>query len=99
MSAVELDPYVIDTLMPDLVGQDRRPSAFLVYLALWQRAGGSRHKSVAASLRQLAEGTGLSRRAVQEALARLAKRRLIAVAHARATAVPSYTVLRPWVRR
>ena len=27
---VTLDPYVVDTLMADLVGHDRQPSAFLV---------------------------------------------------------------------
>ena len=32
LSAVPLDAYVLDVLMPDLVGHDRRPSAFLVYL-------------------------------------------------------------------
>ena len=29
-----LDPYVIDVLMRDLVGHDRRPASFLVYLLL-----------------------------------------------------------------
>jgi len=27
---VEIDDYVVDTLMADLVGHDRQPSAFLV---------------------------------------------------------------------
>ena len=31
--ALSLDHYVVDTLMRDLVGHDRRPSAFLVYLS------------------------------------------------------------------
>ena len=34
------DDYVIETLLPDLVGHDRAPSAFLVYLKLWHAAGG-----------------------------------------------------------
>ena len=34
MSKLEIDDYVIDTLMADLVGHDRQPSAFLVYLSL-----------------------------------------------------------------
>ena len=38
MSAVPVDDYVLDTLMRDLVGHDRRPSAFLVYLYLWLTA-------------------------------------------------------------
>ena len=32
--------YVLDTLMADLVGHDRQPSAFLVYLHLWRRTAG-----------------------------------------------------------
>ena len=37
-----IDPYVIDTLMADLVGHDHRPSAFLVYLAILAAAGEGR---------------------------------------------------------
>jgi hypothetical protein len=29
-----IDPYVLDTLMRDLVGHDRRPASYLVYLAI-----------------------------------------------------------------
>jgi hypothetical protein len=35
---MELDDYVVDVLMPDLVGHDRHPSAFLVYLFLSRHA-------------------------------------------------------------
>jgi DNA-binding MarR family transcriptional regulator len=94
-----LDDYVLETLMPDLVGHDRHPSAFLVYLALWRRADGSRDRAAAVSLRDLAESTGLSKRAVQGALATLARRKLVTVERASATAVPVYTVLRPWAQR
>src|SRR5438270_85027 len=38
MPSVEVDSYVIDILLPDLVGHDRQPSAFLVYLFLWRRS-------------------------------------------------------------
>ena len=31
-----LDPYITDVLMRDLVGHDRTPSAFIVYLWLWR---------------------------------------------------------------
>jgi hypothetical protein len=31
-STVPIDAYILDTLMRDLVGHDRQPSAFLVYL-------------------------------------------------------------------
>ena len=92
-----LDDYVVETLMPDLVGHDRHPSAFLLYLALWRLTEGGRRESVA-SLRQLAEETGLSRRAVQDAAARLAARQLVEVRRAGITDVPAYRVLRPWAR-
>ena len=99
MTGLDLDPYVVDTLMPDLVGHDRQPSAFLVYLLLWRLTHGAASSSAQVALRDLAEGTGLSKRAVQEALARLAKRRLIEVARDGFTAVAVYTVLQPWRRR
>jgi DNA-binding transcriptional ArsR family regulator len=96
-SALAVDPYVVDVLLPDLVGHDRRPSAFLTYLVLWRHSAGGR--TVAArSLRELAEATGLSKRAVQGALATLERRRLIAVERAGPTAVPGYRALRPWDR-
>ena len=41
MTTVPVDAYVLDTLMADLVGHDRQPSAFLVYLFLWRRTHGS----------------------------------------------------------
>jgi len=47
---------------------------------------------------QQAEGVGLSKRGVQDALGHLGKRRLIAVERESITAVPVYTVLRPWRR-
>jgi DNA-binding FadR family transcriptional regulator len=55
--------------------------------------------AILASLRELAEATGLSKRAVQEGLRRLSRRRLVAVERTSSTAVPAYTVLRPWRRR
>lgn len=94
-----LDDYVLETLMPDLVGHDRHPSAFLVYLALWRRAEGSRDRAAAVSLRELSEATGLSKRAVQGGLAKLVRRKLVAVERASVTAVPVYFVLRPWAQR
>ena len=38
MRMLSLDFYIVETLLPDLVGHDRRPSAFLVYLALAARS-------------------------------------------------------------
>jgi hypothetical protein len=94
-----VDSYVVETLMPDLIGHDRRPSAFAVYLYLWRRTGGRQSRSAALSLKAIAEGTGLSKRAVQAALRTLVRRRLVSVRRGGPTAVPEYTVLRPWARR
>ena len=95
---VALDAYVIDTLMPDLVGHDRAPSAFVVYLHLWRHSLGAGEPSVRVSLRDIAENTGLSKRGVQEALSVLSRRRLVAIARQSITDVPVYTVKRPWSR-
>ena len=95
---LELDPYLIDTLLPDLVGHDRRPSAYLVYLCLWRRSR-AEEGDVAVSLRELAEATGLSKRAVQEALDHLARRRLVTSTRASITAVGRFSVHEPWVQR
>ena len=93
-----LDAYIVDTLMRDLVGHDRQPSAFLVYLYLWRRTHGAAAQTTQVALIDIAEETGLSKRAVQDALGRLAKRKLLTVARESITAVPVYTVLRPWRR-
>jgi len=93
------DAYVFDTLMADLAGHDRSPAAFLVYVALWHRARGANRVRVPASLQELAEQTGLSKRGVQGALQWLGRRRLIVSERAHPTAVPEYGVLRPWIRR
>ena len=54
--------------------------------------------SEAISLRILAESTGLSKRAVQEAITTLERRRLALVHRAHPLAVPAYEILRPWRR-
>jgi len=99
MRTLRLDPYVVETLMGDLVGHDHSPSSFLVYLALWGHTGLRRGARVRLSHRQLAEETGLSKSSVQGAVRNLTRRRLIAVSRGNATAVPEYSVLRPWIRR
>ena len=99
MASVPIDRYVLESLMPELAGHDRRPAAFLVYLALWSRTNATRVRDMPVSLRELTECTGLSKRAVQEAVRQLARRRLIGVTRARATAIPAYSVLRPWIRK
>jgi DNA-binding GntR family transcriptional regulator len=92
---LELDAYVLDVLMRDLVGHDRSPSAFLVYLWLWRR---TRDGESRLTLQRIAEGTGLSKRGVQDAIAHLESRKLLRVTRESITAVPEYAVLRPWVR-
>ncbi|MFP2926793.1 MarR family transcriptional regulator [Pyxidicoccus sp. 3LG] len=99
MSTTAIDTYVLETLMPDLVGHDRSPSAFLVYLHLWHRTAGAKDRRAEVSLAQMAEETGLSKSAVQAALRLLKRRKLVKAERESITAVPVYEVLRPWVRR
>jgi hypothetical protein len=93
-----LDRYIIDVLMRDLVGHDRAPSAFVVYLWLWRNARGEGRARVGASLQTIATSTGLSKSAVQAAVRHLAARRLVTVSRSRATEAPSYEVHEPWRR-
>src|SRR5688500_8399788 len=94
-----LDPYVVETLMPDLVGHDRRPSAFLVSRYHCRHTNAGRARGQALPLRSLAEGTGVSKRAVQNAWRALARRRLDTASHATPTSAPTFVVHRPWARR
>jgi DNA-binding transcriptional ArsR family regulator len=94
--AIPVDDYLLDVLMRDIVGHDRQPAAYLVYLHLYGVAARQRWKSVGASLREIAEATGLSKSAVQTALELLRRRELIASVSAHATAVPEHRVLRHW---
>jgi len=99
MARIAIDAYLVDSLLPDLVGHDRQPSAFLVYLYLWCRSGGRPGRSTTVSLQQIAADTGLSKSAVQQALRTLKRRRLVAADRDRSTAVPDYRVLAPWRRK
>ncbi len=101
MTTFTLDPYIIDSLMPDLVGHDHRPAAFIVYLALCRRADGqpSDPPSVRISHQSLALASGLSRSAVQSALSVLQRRALVTSKRATPTAVPQHFIHRPWARR
>ena len=93
---IPVDDYVFDVLMRDIVGHDRQPAAYLVYLYLYGQAALGRWKPVPASLRTLAEATGLSKSAVQTALELLRRRELIKTTADHGTAVPQHRVLRPW---
>ena len=93
---IPVDDYVLDVLMRDLVGHDRQPAAYLVYLYLYGQAARDKWKAVAKSLRDLADATGLSKSAVQTALENLRRRELINTTSDHATAVPRHRVLRHW---
>ncbi|HKP93899.1 MAG TPA: hypothetical protein VJS88_08370 [Chthoniobacterales bacterium] len=94
--AIPVDDYVLDVLMRDIVGHDRQPAAYLVYLHLYGQAARVKWKPVAASLRAVAEETGLSKSAVQTALELLRRRELIETESEHATALPNHRVLRHW---
>ena|SRR5438874_9432666 len=93
---IPIDDYILDVLMRDIVGHDRQPAAYLVYLHLYGQAARQKWRPVTASLRTLAEATGLSKSAVQTALDLLRRRELIDTTSAHATAVPRHRVLRHW---
>jgi len=93
---IPVDDYVLDVLMRDLVGHDRQPAAYLVYLYLYGQAARDKWKPVAKSLRGLADATGLSKSAVHTALENLRRRELINTTSDHATAVPRHRVLRHW---
>ncbi len=99
MDQINMDAYVVDVLMPDLVGHDRKPGAFLVYVYLWRRTFAVGLSSVAVPLQELAECTGLSKRGVQNAIGRLVERGLVRTTRESITAVAEFTLKRPWARR
>lgn len=92
---LELDRYVVDVLMPDLVGHDRKPSTFLVYLLIEALDGMREPLGYSA----IAERTGLSRRSCQNAIAHLERRGLIAVERRAYNEAAWFRPLRPWIRR
>ena len=93
-----LDPYVTEVLLRDLVGHDKRPTSFLVYL--WLAAEQQRRgTTVQISYQELSESIGVSKSAAQSGIAWLLQRKLLAVTRASVTATPSYTVQTPWQRR
>ena len=93
-----LDSHLIEVLMPDLIGHDKRPSSFVLYLWLYAMTKGVGRKSAFFSYQMLTDRTGLSKRAVQRAVIHLKKRQLIRVSRKSATAVPEYAVATPWIR-
>jgi len=92
-----LDEYITDVLMRDLVGHDRRPVSFLVYL--WLAAEQKRrNEAVRISYQELAESVGVSKSSVQAAVSWLIGRKLLDASKENATATPRYSVLTPWKR-
>jgi hypothetical protein len=92
-----LDPYVIDVLMRDLVGHDRRPASFLVYLLLSAEQA-RRNGPVEISYEELAENAGISKSSAQAGVSWLKRRKLLLARKKTATSIPEYTVLTPWKR-
>jgi hypothetical protein len=98
MQNLSLDRYVIDVLMPDLVGHDRRPATFIVYLYLLRCAATAKRDTFSVSLQTIATKTGLSKSTVQAAIRHLRRRRLLDPAVLATTSDPVRRVLRPWNR-
>jgi hypothetical protein len=91
----QIDDYVTDVLMRDLVGHDKRPVSFLVYL--WLASEQSRTgAAVQISYQDLAESIGVSKSAAQSAVAWLVRRKLLMISKATVTATPQYKVQTPW---
>src|SRR5260370_32778072 len=64
MHHIPIDEYVVDVLLPDLVGHDRSTGSFLVYLVLWTELYRTRQLRIPMSLRTPPDRTGLSKSAV-----------------------------------
>lgn len=89
------DDYITDVLMRDLVGHDRKPVSFLVYL--WLAAEQSRRDgAVRVSYQELAETVGVSKSSAQSAVKWLVRRKLLSARRETVTATPTYVVLSPW---
>ena len=98
MTQINVDAYLVDCLLPDLVGHDRRLSSFIVYLYLYRHASRDANWSVRKSHQSIATATGLSRSAAQTALAHLQTRELIAtswLAYGRACPPRASTLVAP----
>jgi len=92
---VSVDAYVIDSLLADLVGHDRRPGAFVLFLFLWRKTRGGARPAVL-SLRMMTDGTGLAKRTVQQSLQHLERRGLVSSRRATATAAPALQLHCQW---
>ena len=93
---VPIDDYVLDVLMRDLIGHDQKPAAFIVYMHLYGQAARNKWRYMSASVRMIADATGLSKSAVHAALTHLRRRELIATSANHVTAKPRHRVIRHW---
>jgi hypothetical protein len=93
-----LENYVVDVLMPDLVGHDRRPAAFIVYLYFLRQAARGRRDTLSVSLQTVATKTGLSKSTVQAAIRHLRRRHLLDPTMKATVTDPVRRILRPWNR-
>jgi predicted DNA-binding transcriptional regulator len=98
MKTIRFDSYVVESLMPDIVGHDKKPAAFVVYVFLWSRLAETRLRKIQMSYQMISDETGLSKSAVQASVRHLLRRKLIHYELASKTATPVYSVLRPWRR-
>ena len=96
MERIIFESYVIDVLMPDLVGHDRRTAAFVVYLFLLRQSS-RRRGTISVSLQSIATKTGLSKSSVQGAIGHLKRRGLLDPAVKATVTNPLRRVLRPWI--
>ncbi len=96
---IAVDGYVVDVLLRDLAGHDRSPAAFLVYLFLWRHTLGQRRREpLRVSHQGIANETGLSKSAVQQALRILHRRGLVESTRQHQTDTPEHRVVRAWER-
>jgi hypothetical protein len=98
INTVCFDPYLFETLMADLIGHDKSPTSFVIYIHLWSRTLSEGLKSVRASHQRIADDTGVSKSGVQAALRHLNRRKLVRSVRETQTATPEHFVLRPWKR-
>lgn len=98
MKQYSIDTYVLDVLLPDLVGHDHKPAAFLVFLCLLCASPHGKTTSVALSLQELAARTGLAKSTVQSAIRHLKQRGLLDATVVASTTRPIRRIAKPWVR-
>jgi DNA-binding MarR family transcriptional regulator len=98
MKRYAIDSYILDILMADLVGHDRKPAAFLVYLCLTCASERCGKPAVAISLQEIALRTGLAKSTVQAAIRHLKRRGLLDPDVVASSSEPVRSIAKPWIR-